>query len=916
MLRLRIEVLPDPPQHLQCQLARIGWSNLSGSGADVSDVNRTRRTLRVASLIAAGIVITCFLWITSVANLSLPPGRAFTLPWWTLALGFAMAEFFTFEIRFASHGLKVSFSETILVVGLLFSGSPAEVLTAALAGVVFGYVFLRRLPPLKSAFNATLAAAEVVLAWAVFSAINPMLEVEGTRVWIGVFVAAMSTAVLSHIAVATVICVTTQEWRLLRFADPRMLTTVNAATSTSLGIIAAAVLHTEPWLILFLATPLALVLTLHQHIARRHTAEQQVRESQDLLNAIVDNSASVIYVKDMEGRYVLVNRAWESLAGVDGAGVLGRLPHDVLTPELAADFTASDQHVYETGEPFLIEESALLADGERMFVSTRFPLLDDDGQMFALGGISTDITATKALEKAAQEQAQLFTSAFQGAHAGMAVILPNGRYLEVNNAFCEMLGYTREELLGTDWMSVTHAEDLRENIPRSVQLLSGERDCHVYEKRFVHKNGHTVICELSDAVVRDPQGDATYFVTHIHDVTKQREHETQLRQAQKMEAVGQLAGGIAHDFNNLLGVMLNYAQFAADALDPEDRAKQDLIEVINAAERAAGLTRQLLAFSRKEPNSPRAVDLGEAVGGLSEMLRRSLPENIEITTRSSAPAIHVMIDPNQLEQIILNLAVNARDAMPGGGRLTLTTERISIDEAWSGERRGLSPGTYARLRVVDSGTGMPPDVLDRVFEPFFTTKERGRGTGLGLATVYGIVKSAGGYISVSSGDGAGTTFSIYLPSTEEAIPVPTIAPATLGQGSDGSERLVLVIEDEPSVRRLTQRVLLRSGFKVATAASGAEAIALVVEERLMPDLVITDVIMPGLSGKETVERIREHLPSLPILYISGYSDDILAIQAFGSDESILPKPFRGEQLLQEVWTLLDANPADHQVRSA
>ena len=384
--------------------------------------------------------------------------------------------------------------------------------------------------------------------------------------------------------------------------------------------------------------------------------------------------------------------------------------------------------------------------------------------------------------------------------------------------------------------------------------------------------------------------------------------EAQLRQAQKMESIGQLAGGVAHDFNNLLSVIVSCAELSMDALPDEDPVRDDLAEIRRAANRGAQLTRQLLAFSRRQIMQPAVVDLSEIIGGMEPMLRRLIGEDITLVVRAGSLLRPVRVDPGQIEQAVMNLAVNARDAMPRGGRLSISTENVDVDPAASLRHRDLAPGPYVMVRATDTGCGMEPQVLERMFEPFFTTKERGKGTGLGLATVYGIVRQSGGDIHVTSRPGEGSVFEIYLPQAvgqRVERPVERIADSL----STGTET-VLVVEDEDPVRRAVERILAAAGYTVLTASSGGEALRVCARYTSHIHLLLTDVVMPGMGGKELVEQLQVDRPGVASLYMSGYTDD--AIVRHGTLEpgtQFIGKPFSAAELTAKVRQVLDAQRA-------
>jgi nitrogen-specific signal transduction histidine kinase len=404
------------------------------------------------------------------------------------------------------------------------------------------------------------------------------------------------------------------------------------------------------------------------------------------------------------------------------------------------------------------------------------------------------------------------------------------------------------------------------------------------------------------APVRSTRGEVTHYIATKMDVTERKSLEAQLRQAGKMEAIGQLAGGVAHDFNNLLTVISGYGQLLKGRLSPQDL--DHLEEILKASDRAAALTRQLLAFSRRQILTPQVLDLNSIVANLENMLRRLIGENIELKTVQQSGLGRVKADPGQVEQVIINLAVNARDAMPEGGKLTIETANVDLDGTYARSHAGVLPGPYVMVAVSDTGIGMNAETLAHMFEPFFTTKEKGKGTGLGLATVYGIVKQSVGYTAVYSEPGHGSTFKVYLPRVEEAVT--KAESAKRGPGLAKGLETVLVAEDEEGVRSLVGKVLESYGYKVLEVREPGEALTIVEQYAKPIDLLLTDVVMPHMSGKELATRLTTVHPEVKVLYMSGYTDD--AIVRHGILEAgtfFLQKPFRPSALVQKVREVLD-----------
>jgi PAS domain S-box-containing protein len=493
--------------------------------------------------------------------------------------------------------------------------------------------------------------------------------------------------------------------------------------------------------------------------------------------------------------------------------------------------------------------------------------------------------------------------------ASIVVTDTSGQIEYVNPRFTAVTGFAAEEVLGRNprllKSGLTPPEVYRDLWGR---ITSGG----VWEGQLLNrrKDGTHFWEEARISGVRDPDGRLTHYVAVKEDITARKEAETALRatqdqllQAQKMEAVGRLAGGIAHDFNNLLGVILGYAGMLARSLEAGDPQRQRVEQIQKASQRAAALTRQLLAFSRRQILQPRPVDLAATVHEMDTMLRRVIGEDIELVATASEGHAVVMVDPGQMDQVLMNLVLNARDAMPRGGRLTVSTEVVHLRDAraWSGE--AMPDGVYAALRVRDTGSGMPPEVQERLFEPFFTTKPVGEGTGLGLPTVYGIVRQSGGYVDVESEVGEGSVFTVFLPllrqPAEEAQPVPE---RPLRRGSE----TVLVVEDQEALRQVTAELLAELGYTVLQATSGEEALQVAVTHPGRIDVLLTDVVMSGMSGTELAEAIRRARPALRALFVSGHPGAVVARHGTVVDPSLLlQKPFSADVLANKIRQTLD-----------
>ena len=517
----------------------------------------------------------------------------------------------------------------------------------------------------------------------------------------------------------------------------------------------------------------------------------------------------------------------------------------------------------------------------------------------------------RRMDQARRESQTRYRELFDDAPVGYHELDAEGRIVQINRTEREMLGYSSEaEMVGRfGWEFIAESEESRQAY---LEKISGERPTgSEFERTLLRKGATSFPVVIRDRPLRDSRGRIVGMRCTVQDITERKKAEKEMaalqeefRQAQRMEAVGRLAGGVAHDFNNLLTIIRGYCQLALEDLEAENPLRPGIEEIFKAGTRAANLTRQLLAFSRRQVLELKNVDLNALVGDLQKMLRRLIGEDIELLFRPGQGLGRVRTDPGQIEQVVVNLAVNARDAMPEGGRLVIETDNVEVDEVHARGHLAVSPGPHVRLSVSDTGCGMTPEVRERAFEPFFTTKEKGKGTGLGLSTVYGIVKQCGGDVWVYSEPGHGAAFRIYLPRVEgageaEARALEKAAPAR------GTET-VLVVEDDEPLRRLTVSMLRRLGYQALDAPRGGDALLLFEHLSGSIHLVLTDVIMPGLNGAQLVDRLRKIRQDVPVLYMSGYTDD--AIGHHGVLEEGIPflqKPFTAEMLAEKVRAVLD-----------
>ncbi|HLV87830.1 MAG TPA: PAS domain S-box protein [Candidatus Sulfotelmatobacter sp.] len=503
------------------------------------------------------------------------------------------------------------------------------------------------------------------------------------------------------------------------------------------------------------------------------------------------------------------------------------------------------------------------------------------------------------------EREALFRLITENAADMIAVVDIDGRRLYNSPSYEKIMGYSQQDLSNTNTLDQIHPED-KDKVVKAASEARRTRLGTSLEYRMRHKDGSWRTLESKASTILTA-GQVEKLVIVNRDVTERKQLEEQFRQAQKMEAVGRLSGGIAHDFNNLLGVIIGYGEVVQEGTPCESPLRSCVDEMLKAGHRAATLTRQLLAFSRQQVLDPRILDLNAVVRDMEKMLKRLIGEDVQLRTELDSALVRIKADQGQLEQVIMNLAVNARDAMPTGGELRITTSNFHMDESFV--RRYPYPvlvGDYLLLEVADNGVGMDAATRARVFEPFFTTKEKGKGTGLGLSTVYGVVKQSGGYIDVLSEPGCGTTFKIYLPKAEEGIKTPK-GTADLPPALHGTETILLV-EDELSLRRLSRHLLELCGYRVLEADSGVDALQKSSDEKQQIHLLLTDVVMPGMSGRVLADELVKHRPGLRVLYMSGYTGQTVGEHGVLAEGSFfLPKPFTREALARKVREALSAS---------
>jgi PAS domain S-box-containing protein len=662
-------------------------------------------------------------------------------------------------------------------------------------------------------------------------------------------------------------------------------------------------------------TPLLLERAV-RYAVQQHRSEQALRESEERFRQLAENIGAVFWLYDLaQERTVYVSPAYERIwaRALDelyaDPGVWLRTVHPEDAEALAG--------VMGTVEPYELEYRIVRPDGEVRWIRDRgFPIRDAHGAAFRTAGIAEDITERRAAQDTLASREAYFRALMENAQDLVVSLDLEGKVRDHSPSVERLLGYSYDELHGRNIFEIIHPEDVGEVLGAFMSILDQPGASVTREYRIQMADGGWRILESTGYnLVQHPAVGAV--VVNSHDVTERRQaeqelraSEEQLRQSQKLEAVGRLAGGIAHDFNNLLTAIQGNAEMLLMEAPETGPLREDLMEIKRASIRAAGLTRQLLAFSRKQMLAPKVLDLNASVREMERMLGRLLGEDVPLVTRLNARASRVKADPGQLEQVIMNLAVNGRDALPRGGILVIETTDARLTEEDS--RRypySVVPGPYVQLAVCDEGVGMPPEVLARVFEPFFTTKEPGHGTGLGLSTVYGIVKQSGGYVWVDSEPGRGTTFRVYLPAVDAE---PDRLEPVLHVLDDGGPRsaTILLVEDEDAVRTLARKILERKGYAVLDARCRADARQAFEQAGGRIDLLLTDVVMPEGSGRELAEELLAVSPGLRVVFMSGYTDD--ALIRHGVLESrfrLIQKPFTPDALWTAVGEALEKGSA-------
>jgi PAS domain S-box-containing protein len=638
-------------------------------------------------------------------------------------------------------------------------------------------------------------------------------------------------------------------------------------------------------------------------ITERKQAEQSLRDSEALYHSLVENLPQNVFRKDRAGRFTFANQRFAALLGRPIEEILGKTDFDFFPPELAEKYRQDDQRVLDTGAIFETVEEHAPPGGGKLFVEVvKTPVHDAQGRIIGTQCIFWDISERKRADETLRLSEERYRSLVESSIQGIFVATPAGKLLACNPAFTRIFGFASIAEAMSRSLASLYADGRAYEV--FVNRVRREKKLELYEAELRRRDGRPVHAIANVVGSFDDHGDLVEIKGYIFDNTERKRLEEQFRQAQKMEAVGRLAGGVAHDFNNLLTVITGYGEILLGRIPRADPCHGMIAEVQRAAERAAALTRQLLAFSRKQILAPVELDLNVVVGDMEGMVRRLIGEDIALVTIRDPALGRVTADRGQIEQVLMNLVVNARDAMPEGGELTIETRNVTLDAPRPAADAGVGPGPYVMLTVRDTGCGMDTATQARLFEPFFTTKEIGKGTGLGLATAYGIIKQSKGHIEVESAPGRGASFTIYLPRTPhtEAVAKPAESPNGVPRGTE----TVLLVEDEDAVRRLSRHILEMIGYRVLEARDGPEALTVCGQSNGAIDLMITDVVMPHMSGRQLADQLVPRYPRMRVLYLSGYTDEAISHHGVLDREvAFLSKPFTFDALARKVREVLD-----------
>ncbi|MEW6376940.1 MAG: PAS domain S-box protein [Thermodesulfobacteriota bacterium] len=647
-------------------------------------------------------------------------------------------------------------------------------------------------------------------------------------------------------------------------------------------------------------------------ITERKRAEESLRESEERFRSLFENAMIGIYRTTPDGQILIANPALIKMLGYTSFEELAQL--NVVQKGYAEGYSRTQftELMERDGYVLGLESGWKRKDGAVLFVrESARAFRDVQGNILYYEGTVEDNTERKHAEQALRESEERYRNILDAIEDGYFEADIAGNFTFFNNSLQKIFGYSKEELIGVNNRQYMDKEMAKKVYQRFNRVYTTGEPAKAFEYEIIRKDFTKRILEGSISLIRNAKGERIGFRVIARDITERKRAEEemrslqeQLRQSQKMEAIGRLAGGIAHDFNNLLTIIKGYSQLSLLDLKERDPLKGNIQEIQKASQRATDLTRQLLAFSRRQMMEMKVLNLNVLLKDLDKMLRRVIGEDIELVNSLADDLGQVKTDPGQIEQVIMNLAVNARDAMPKGGKLTIETANVELDEAYARAHIGVTPGRYVMLSMSDTGVGMTPDVRERIFEPFFTTKEKGEGTGLGLSMVYGIVKQSGGSIWVYSEPVQGTTFKIYLPRVDE-LPE-EIGKKEIKEEIPWGNETVLVVEDDEAVRKLAVKVLEKQGYNVLEASNGTDALEICEKQKGSIHMILTDVVMPEMNGRQLVERFRQVYPYFKVLYMSGYTDNTIVHHGvLEKGVNYIQKPFTPEALARKVREVLD-----------
>jgi PAS domain S-box-containing protein len=647
------------------------------------------------------------------------------------------------------------------------------------------------------------------------------------------------------------------------------------------------------------------VATMQTLEAERKRTEETLRKSQEKYRSVLDSIEEGYFELDLSGNFTFFNDAVCKAFGYSREELMGMNNRDYTTPETAQKMYDIFNQIYRTGKPAIVVDYEIIRkDGSRMVLELSASLkTDSQGQPVGFQGVGRDVSARSRAEEELRESEERYRTVLEANPDPVVVYDIEGMVVYFNPAFAEVFGWNLEDRVGKKMDLFVPEENWPETQTMINKVLAGESFSGVETRRYT-KTGDIIPVSVSGAIYRDRDGNPVGSVINLRNIREQKELEAQLQHAQKMEAVGTLAGGIAHDFNNLLQAVQGYAELLLRGKTGDEREFPAMQKILRAARRGAELTRQLLTFGRKVESKKRPLDLNSEIQETRRLLERTIPKMIEIELQLTDDSRTINADPVQIEQLLMNLAVNAKDAMPAGGKLTVSTANITLDEDYCQVHPEARPGDYVLLTVADTGHGMDQDTLEHIFDPFYTTKEVGKGTGLGLSMVYGIVKNHEGYITCTSEPGVGTTFSIYLPSMD--LEGDRTGEESVESPMPGGRETILIVEDEESIRELGVEVFGNAGYTVHVTADGESALEFYRDKGETIDLIILDLIMPGMGGLRCLEELLRLNPKARILIASGYpTDDDTAEAVETGAKGFVRKPYKTDHMLRAVRQVLD-----------